>query len=129
MDSERFDELISLSIGELREKLAYEDSEATFESFLVEYGWIDEKDDYEEEDDWDPEDEDWEDEDEDEDWDYNDGENNAVEEAINPFSVLTDEESELADHIADDIKCGKYSLDAIEGLYSEELIDAVNYLI
>lgn len=125
MDTERYEELISLSIGELREMLAYEDSEATFESFLVENGWIDENrewdtededDDYEEEDDWDEDEFPAPEEDE---YDFEDG-----------AEELEDSEAEeLAQSIAGDIAWGKYSLEAIEGLYSEEIVDRIKYLI
>lgn len=118
MDTERFEELISLSIGELREMLAYEDSEATFESFLVDNGWIDaEDDDYEDEDDWDDADE-FPAPEEDE-YDFEDG-----------AEELNDSEAEeLAQKIAGDIAWGKYSLEAIEGLYSKEIVDRIKYLI
>lgn len=116
MDTERFEELISLSIGELREMLAYEDSEATFESFLVDNGWIDGECDLEEEDDWDEDEFPAPEEDE---YDFEDG-----------AEELEDGEAEeLAQSIAGDIAWGKYSLEAIEGLYSEEIVDRIKYLI
>lgn len=116
MDNERFDELVSLSIGELREMLAYEDSETTFESFLIENGWIDD------ERDWDPEDEDEDEyEDEDEDW-----EDDELVEGSDPLD--NPEEEELALGIAYDIAQGKYNLEAIRGLYSDEIIERINYL-
>ena len=116
MDTERFEELISLSIGELREMLAYEDTEATFESFLVDNGWIDGEYDLEEEDDWDEDEFPAPEEDE---CDFEDG-----------AEELEDSEAEeLAQSIAGDIAWGKYSLEAIEGLYSEEIVDRIKYLI
>ena len=115
MDTERFEELISLSIGELREMLAYEDSEATFESFLVENGWIDE-------DDADYDDDDW-DEDEDP---YLDEDDEVCKIGSEP---LTDSEAEsLAVTIAEEIYLGKYDFSAIESLYSDEMLDRINYL-
>lgn len=131
MLDERYEELLNRSIGKLREMLAYEDSEATFKSFLVENGWIDGEDDYEEE----------------IDWEYALDENGqpcvriksenefpAPEEGEYDFEdgadELEDSEAEkLAQSIAGDIAWGKYSLEAIEGLYSKEIIDRINYLI
>ena len=116
MDEERYSELVSLSIGELREMLAYADADDTFEKFLLENGWIDE-------DDADYDDDDW-DEEEDPDLDEDD---EVCEIGSEP---LTDSEAEsLAITIAEEIYLGKYDFPAIEGLYPDEMLDRINYLV
>ena len=111
MLEERLEELLSLSIGEIREMLAYEDAEDTLEKFLNENGWIET---------YDSRDDDYE-EDYDEEEDYS-GEPGDEE-------LPSQEKEDLAVSIATDIDDGKYSISTIVGLYSQDIIDRVKYLI
>ena len=123
MLEERLEELLSLSIGEIREMLAYEDAEDTLEKFLNENGWIetddshddDYEEDYDEDDDWDY------DEDDDEEEDYNSEPGDE--------KLPSQEEEDLAVSIATDIDDGKYSISTIVGLYPQDIVNRIKYLI
>lgn len=117
------DELLDKSIGDIREMLAYEDSDSSFRTFLIENGWIedtdneyDDNDDYEEEDDYE-EDDDY----EDDDWDDEDDE----EEDVFP----SEEERALAYSIANDIDNNAYTIDSIRPFYSQDFIEKVENLL
>jgi len=102
------DELLDKDIGDIREMLAHEDSDISFRTFLIENGWlVDEDNEYD--DNYDYEDDDYEEEDD------------AIE-------LPSDQES-LAEEIAYDINEGKYALDNIIGLYSEDFIQRVEQLL
>jgi len=106
-NEEAVDELLTKSIGEIREMLAYEDSALSFEDFLLSNGWIEiDEDDC---------DNDWnEEEDEEEDDEY---------------TELPSDQEALANQIADDILDEKYTIDAIRGMYSSEFINRVEELV
>ena len=118
---DKLEKLQSLSIGKVRELLAYADGDERLEDWLddVVPALLDEDwdEDYQEEEDAD--DEDYEAED---DWEgyLEDGEA----ELANP------EEEQLAQDIAGDIYWHKYSLEDIpKGMYSPEIMDRIRYLI
>lgn len=117
MLEERLEELLSLSIGEIREMLAYEDAEDTLEKFLNENGWIETDDSYDDdyEEDYDEDEECYEEE------DYSSEPGDE--------ELPSQEEEDLAVSIATDIDDGKYSISTIVGLYSQDIIDRVKYLI
>lgn len=127
--NEKLNQLLALTIGELREKLAYQDAEDTVEDWLdyvAEFdndAWEDEEEDCDyceedsEEDSWDDED-DYEEED-----DYED-----EEEDDEKISLPYDEEI-LAQDIAGDIVAGKYGIEAIQELYAPVFIDRVRQLV
>lgn len=127
--NEKLNQLLALTIGELREKLAYQDAEDTVEDWLdyvAEFdndAWEDEEEDCDyceedcEEDSWDDED-DYEEED-----DYED-----EEEDDEKISLPYDEEI-LAQDIAGDIVAGKYAIEAIQELYAPVFIDRVRQLV
>ena len=110
MVNEKVNQLLALTIGELREKLAYADAEDTVEDWLdwaeldndAFEDWEEDCDDCEEECSWDDED--------DED-----------------ISLPYDEEI-LAQDIAGDIVAGKYALEAIQGLYAPIFVDRVRQI-
>lgn len=126
MGKEKVNQLLALTIGELREKLAYADAEDTVEDWLDwteldNDAWEDEEEcDYCEEDceecSWDDED-DFEEED-----DYEE-----EEEDDEDISLPYDEEI-LAQDIAGDIVAGKYALEAIQGLYAPIFVDRVRQI-
>ena len=101
---EAIDELLTKSIGEIREMLAYEDSALSFEDFLLSNGWIEIDED-----------------DCDEDWDE--------EEEEDEYTELPSDQEALANQIADDILDEKYTIDAIRGMYSSEFINRVEELV
>lgn len=122
MGKEKVNQLLALTIGELREKLAYADAEDTVEDWLDwteldNDAWEDEEEDCDyceedcEEDNWDDED-DYEDEEEDD----------------KKISLPYDEEI-LAQDIAGDIVAGKYAIEAIQELYAPVFIDRVRQLV
>ena len=122
-EKEKVNQLLALTIGELREKLAYADAEDTVEDWLDwteldNDAWEDEEEDcdYCEEDSWDDEDE-YEEED-----DYEE-----EEEDDEDISLPYDEEV-LAQDIAGDIVAGKYALEAIQGLYAPIFVDRVRQI-
>lgn len=124
-DTERLEELLGKDIGEIREMLAYEDADDTFEDFLTSNGWIDGvsyEDDEDDEDYADPDDEDEDEEYDNDDWDDDEDE-------VETPSNLSSEEEALAQSIASDIDDCKYSIDAIRGLYDSRIIERIEYLI
>lgn len=97
MGKEKLNQLLALSIGELREKIAYEDAEDTVQDWL---DWAElDNDAYEEE-----------------------------EEDDEEISLPYDEEV-LAQDIAGDIAAGKYTIEAVQGLYAPVFIDRVRQLV
>lgn len=136
--------LLSLSVGELREKLAYEDAIQSLEDFIADDldGFdaddyeVDEdevelydEDDYEDdEEDWDDDDEPYEDskDDEDSNDDYGDDEYDDPE--VDADELPSDQRA-LAYQIAEDIRANKYSAASLAGLYSEDFIAAVVNLV
>ncbi len=126
---DKLEKLQSLSIGKVRELLAYADGDERLDDWLDDVipAFLDEDWDDEEEDEWDEdyqEEEDTDDEDyeAEDDWegDLEDGEA----ELANP------EEEQLAQDIAGDIYWHKYSLEDIpKGMYSPEIMDRIRYLI
>ena len=129
-EKEKVNQLLALTIGELREKLAYTDAEDTVEDWLDwteldNDAWEDEEEDcdcceedcegYDEDSYWDEEDEDAYIDDEEEEEDDED------------ISLPYDEEV-LAQDIAGDIVAGKYALEAIQGLYAPVFVDRVRQL-
>lgn len=119
------DELLDKSIGDIREMLAYEDSDSSFRTFLIENGWIedidneyDDNDDYEEDED-NYDDDDYEDDEEDS-WDDDDEEEDVE---------LPSDQEELAEEIAEDISNKKYAIGSLYGLYSEDFIKRIKKLI
>lgn len=121
MGKEKVNQLLALTIGELREKLAYADADDTVEDWL---DWTElDNDAYEDEDECDYCEEDckedsWNDED-----DYED-----EEEDDEKISLPYDEEI-LAQDIAGDIVAGKYAIEAIQELYAPVFIDRVRQLV
>lgn len=120
--NEKLNQLLALTIGELREKLAYADADDTVEDWLDwteldNDAWEDDEEDCDyceedcEEDSWDDED-DYEDEEEDDE----------------KISLPYDEEI-LAQDIAGDIVAGKYAIEAIQELYAPVFIDRVRQLV
>ena len=110
---DKLEKLQSLSIGKVRELLAYADGDERLDDWLddVVPAFLDE--------DWDDEDEDYEVEDDGEGY-LEDGEA----ELANP------EEEQLAQDIAGDIAWGKYTLSDIPAnIYSQEVMDRIRYLI
>lgn len=126
VDAEAIAALLSLEIGELREKLAYADGHDDFSEWLKDDFEFD-ADDYEvDEDEIDLED----DEDEDDDYceDYDDEDDDDYEDDDEEISLPSDQE-DLAEEIASDIRDGKYTITSIIGVYSDEFIGRVNELI
>jgi hypothetical protein len=125
MVNEKVNQLLALTIGELREKLAYADAEDTVEDWL---DWTElDNDAYEDEDEFDCCEEDCEEcswDDEDDDYEEDDYEEEEDDEEI---SLPYDEEV-LAQDIAGDIVAGKYALEAIQGLYAPVFVDRVRQL-
>ena len=130
-DTERLEELLGKDIGEIREMLAYEDANDTFEDFLTNNGWIDGvsyEDDEDDEDYADPDDEDEDEDYDNDDWDDDEDDYDDEDEVETP-SNLSSEEEALAQSIASDIDDCKYSIDAIRGLYDSRIIERIEYLI
>lgn len=126
---DKLEKLQSLSIGKVRELLAYADGDERLDDWLddVVPAFLDEDWDDEEEDEWD---EDYQEEENADDEDYeveDDGEEyleDGEAELANP------EEEQLAQDIAGDIYWHKYSLEDIpKGMYSPEIMDRIRYLI
>lgn len=110
---ESFEELLGKSIGEIRELLAYEDAEDTFEKFLSDNGWIDSDSEDDEEDSYDEDEYDDENEEE-----YEDEEDDSP-------AAFPSIDMDLVKAIASDIDAGKYSLDTIRNIYPTEFIREV----
>ena len=111
------DELLDKSIGDIRAMLAYEDSDSSFKTFLIENGWITDSDNIYDDDDDQNEDE----EEEDDDWD------DEEEEEDEDIELPSDQE-DLAQTIASDIDDGRYTIAALSGLYSDDFIARVRQL-
>ena len=137
-----------LSVGQLRELLAYACAEESVDSWwediteedLESVGFYDEEDDcdydgdssyYDDvEDDYDEDDELWDDEDE----DYCDEEEeddlDTCEDEVCIGGVLADPAmEELAQDIAEDIRNGRYALHTLNGVYSVEVLNRISELI
>ena len=119
-----------LSVGQLRELLAYACAEESVDSWwediteegLESVGFYDDDDDtaYDEEDElYDDEDEDYCDEEEEDDLDL------GQDEVCVGGALPIPEEEEMAQEIAYDIVNGKYSLEAVIDLYNENIIDRI----
>jgi hypothetical protein len=135
-----------LSVGQLRELLAYACAEESVDSWwediteedLESVGFYDEEEDYDYDDDsdydgveenYDEDDELWDDEDEcycDEEEDDLDLEEDEV--CIGGALPIPAEE-ELAQSIAEDIRNGRYALHTLNGVYSVEILNRISELI
>ncbi len=130
-EKEKVNQLLALTIGELREKLAYADAEDTVEDWL---DWTELDNDAweDEEEDCDCCEEDCEEYDEDSYWDEEDEDayidDEEEEEDDEDISLPYDEEV-LAQDIAGDIVAGKYTIEAVQGLYAPIFIDRVRQLV
>lgn len=134
-----------LSVGQLRELLAYACAEESVDSWwediteedLESVGFYDEEDDcdydgdssyyddnYDEDDElWDDEDEDYCDEEEEDDLDLEE------DEVCIGGALPIPEEEELAQSIAEDIRNGRYALHTLNGVYSVEILNRISELI
>ena len=128
MGKEKVNQLLALTIGELREKLAYADAEDTVEDWLDwteldNDAWEDDEEDCDyceedcEEDSWDDED------------DYEEEDNYEDEEEDDEKISLPYDEEILAQDIAGDIVAGKYAIEAIQELYAPIFIERVKQLV
>lgn len=126
MGKEKVNQLLALTIGELREKLAYADAEDTVEDWL---DWTElDNDAWEDEDECDHCEEDceecsWDDED-----DFEEEDDYEEEEEDDEDISLPYDEEVLAQDIAGDIVAGKYALEAIQGLYAPIFVDRVRQI-
>ena len=111
--SKRVDKLLNITIGELRQEVALEDADTLVKD------WLEFWENQEVFDDIDYEDEDEECWDEEEEYSSESGDE----------ELPSQEEEDLAVSIATDIDDGKYSISTIVGLYSQDIIDRVKYLI
>ncbi len=126
MGKEKVNQLLALTIGELREKLAYADAEDTVEDWL---DWTElDNDAYEDEDECDYCEEDCEECSWDEDDDYEEEDDYKEEEEDDEDISLPYDEEILAQDIAGDIVAGKYALEAIQGLYAPIFVDRVRQI-
>lgn len=124
------DELLELSVGQVRELLAYADANLDFEYWMD--NCLDEDDinkvKRDEEDD--QEDSYFNDEvEEDEDWEEEDEEDDYWEEETTSYPTLTPSEEELAHQIANDIRNKAYNINAIYGLYTNDFVARVKELL
>lgn len=130
--NEKLNQLLALTIGELREKLAYQDAEDTVEDWLDYVAEFDNDAWEDEEEDCDCCEEDCEEYDEDSYWDEEDEDayidDEEEEEDDEDISLPYDEEV-LAQDIAGDIAAGKYTIEAVQGLYAPVFIDRVRQLV
>lgn len=138
-----------LSVGQLRELLAYACAEESVDSWwediteddLERVGFYDELDDdddscyddsCDEDTDYDEDDELWDDEDEDEDC-YDEEEEDPdyldADEVCIGGALPIPEEEELAQSIAVDIRNGRYALHTLNGVYSVEILNRISELI
>jgi hypothetical protein len=126
MGKEKIKQLLALTIGELRENIAYADAEDTVEDWL---DWTElDNDAYEDEDECDYCEEDceecsWDDED-----DFEEEDDYEEEEEDDEDISLPYDEEILAQDIAGDIVAGKYALEAIQGLYAPIFVDRVRQI-
>lgn len=126
---DKLEKLLSLSIGKVRELLAYADGDERLEDWLddVVPALLDEDWDDEEEDEWDEDYQEEEDAD-DEDYEAEDDWEGYLEDG--EAELANPEEEQLAQDIAGDIYWHKYSLEDIpKGMYSPEIMDRIRYLI
>lgn len=127
--SKRVDKLLNITIGDLRKEIALEDAETLVKDWLL--SW-EEQEDTDElhlvDDDYDDEDEDdyWE-EDNSEEYDYEEEEDYSSEPGDE--ELPSQEEEDLAVSIAADIDDGKYSISTIVGLYPQNIVDRIKYLM
>ena len=109
--SKRVDKLLNITIGGLRQEVALEDADTLVKDWL----------------------ESWENQEAFDDIDYEDEECYEEEEDYSSEpgdeELPSQEEEDLAVSIATDIDDGKYSISTIVGLYSQDIIDRVKYLI
>ena len=127
MGKEKVNQLLALTIGELREKLAYADAEDTVEDWL---DWAElDNDAYEDEDDCDCCEEDCEEDSWDDEDDYKEEDDYEDEEEDDEKISLPYDEEILAQDIAGDIVAGKYAIEAIQELYAPVFIDRVRQLV
>lgn len=141
-----------LSVGQLRELLAYACADESVDSWwediteddLERVGFYDDEDeDYDgdssyyddscdEDTDYDEDDELWDDEDEDEDY-YDEEEEDPdyldADEVCIGGALPIPEEEELAQNIAVDIRNGRYALHTLNGVYSVEILNRISELI
>lgn len=133
---DKLEKLLNLSIGKVRELLAYADGDESLDDWLddVVPALLDDDWDDEEEDEWDEDyqeeedtdDEDW--DDEDEDYEVEDDGEGYLEDG--EAELANPEEEQLAQDIAGDIAWGKYTLSDIPtGIYSQEVMNRIRYLI
>jgi hypothetical protein len=126
MGKEKVNQLLALTIGELREKLAYADAEDTVEDWL---DWTElDNDAYEDEDECDYCEEDYEDDSWDDEDDFEEEDDYEEEEEDDEDISLPYDEEILAQDIAGDIVAGKYALEAIQGLYAPIFVDRVRQI-
>ena len=126
---DKLEKLLSLSIGKVRELLAYADGDERLEDWLddVVPAFLDEDWDDEEDDEWDEDYQEEEDTD-DEDYEAEDDWEGYLEDG--EAELANPEEEQLAQDIAGDIYWHKYSLEDIpKGMYSPEIMDRIRYLI
>lgn len=118
--SKRVDKLLNITIGELRQEVALEDADTLVKDWLESWENQEAFDDidYEEENEecWDEDEECY---DEEEEYSSEPGDE----------ELPSQEEEDLAVSIAADIDDGKYNISTIVGLYSQDIIDRVKYLI
>lgn len=120
------EKLLSLTVGDLREKLAHADSDWYLDEWVNDYDGLDDVE-VEHDDDYDCDD-DWDDEDYDNDYEDDDYEDEDDEDEDDTPS-LSGDERELADAIVDDIDNGRYTLDTIKGVYAPEIVKYVETYI
>ncbi len=136
-----------LSVGQLRELLAYACAEESVDSWwediteedLESVGFYDEEDDFDYDDDsnydgvednYDEDDELWDDEDECYDEEEEDDlDLDEYDEVCIGGALPIPEEEELAQNIAEDIRNGRYALHTLNGVYSVEILNRISELI
>ena len=130
-----------LSVGQLRELLAYACAEESVDSWwediteedLESVGFYDEEDEYisygDDDTDYDEDDELWDDEDECYDEEEEDDLYLDEDEVCIGGALPISEEEELAQSIAADIRNGRYALHTLNGVYSVEILNRISELI
>lgn len=124
--SKRVEKLLKLTVGEVREQLAYMDTDLGIKEWLYDYAELPDDEDDLLEDLYDDENDDYCDDDyDDEDYDDED-----EEEEIEVGGALPNpDEEELANQIANDISNRRYSINSLAGLYSTDFIIRVQDLL
>lgn len=124
--SKRVEKLLKLTVGEVREQLAYMDTDLGIKEWLYDYAELPDDEDDLLEDLYDDENDDYCDDDyDDEDYDDED-----EEEEIEVGGALPNpDEEELANQIANDISNRRYSINSLAGLYSADFIIRVQDLL